>query len=57
MQCKFKQLSAFALLTQFEHKNKAFKIYFLAVVQKFYSAPKKNSKKFDIEIIYYMHSI
>lgn len=27
MQCKFKQLSSFALLTQFEHKNKAFQKY------------------------------
>lgn len=45
MQCKFKQLLSFALLTQFKHKNKAFQKYiFWQLFRNFYAAA-KNSKK------------
>lgn len=47
MQCKFKQLSSFALLTQFKHKNKAFKNikFFGSCSENFYAAAKKFKKK------------
>lgn len=47
MQCKFKQLSSFALLTQFEHKNKAFQkyIFFGSCSEHFMLQQKKTVKK------------
>lgn len=54
MQCKFKQLLSFALLTQFKHKNKAFQKYiFWQLFRNFYAAA-KNSKKYYLCIQYNM---
>lgn len=47
MQCKFKQLLSFALLTQFKHKNKAFKnIFFGSCSEIFMLQHKKNKNIF-----------